>query len=197
MVHRVLIAGHSLIRHLLSHDLDPNLHLPIDVDFHAISGARISDFFHDHSFLEKLRYNDTLFLQLGQNDIQASSHNFSQSTIQLLDQALRLINIIKRCNPNIKIFWGQFLFRQRSQSRHCRIRTMEQQQQFNAQITIINRRLRRILSHEPSVFFWRHVGATINCLHMLTHDGIHLNSRGNLNLWRLIRGAVISSIRCK
>lgn len=198
MTHRVLIAGHSLIRHLTASDLDPNFLLPIQATFHGISGAHIRDFHNDPIFLELLQHHHTLILQIGENDINSSTDNVYQSTHTIMNEVLHLLRLIRRCNPHLIIFWGQLLYRKRSRRRYSRIHNSRQQILFNLQIDTLNRYLKLSLPMFTSnTFYWRHVGATRHGLDWLHMDGTHLNTHGQYKLWRSIRGAIVSSLNRK
>ena len=66
---------------------------------------------------------------------------------------------------------------------------------FNQRVDILTRYLRVVLEPIPYAIYWGHRGFSRACNRFFAVDGIHLNSRGQYNLYRSLRGAVLKSLR--
>ena len=181
---RVLVLGHSFIHHLhtfLLRNLDAqiatSLSLPGDlIRWHGIGGRTVfKTISFDLHVVEEFAPN-IVILQLGTNDLANTSAVETGSAIEDLSQLLHGsydVQVVCVC---------QTIYRQNSPS-------------FNRQVDLLTRYLRVVLEPLPYTIYWRHTGFWRCKSRFLARDGVHLNSRGNYNFFRSVRGAVLRCMR--
>jgi len=66
---------------------------------------------------------------------------------------------------------------------------------FNEKVNTLTKYLRVVLEPIPYSFYWGHRGFWNAKANFFASDGVHLNSRGQLKLYRSLRGEVLTSLR--
>ena len=181
---RVLILGHSFIKHLKqfvkSHpddfDLDFHISSPVLIRWHGVGGRTVDktlkcDIHVVHSFCPAI-----VILQLGSNDLVALSPLHVGSA---LDDFVHFLH--KSCRVKVVCV--------------CQTIRRDSAEAFNFKVGTLTRYLRVVLGPIPYTMFWGHRGFWKVRGNFYTSDGVHLNSRGQHKLYRSLRGAVLRSLR--
>ena len=181
---RVLILGHSFIRRLHGFiesnpghlDLAFRLKSSALISWHGVGGRTVAktvkfDLHILHSF-----HPDIVIVQLGTNDLTSCPPLQVGSAIEDFVHLLHDSYGVKGV---------------------CVCQTIRRRSAvvFDQKVDILTRYLRVVLEPIPYAIYWGHRGFWRARNSFFSSDGIHLNSRGQYQLYRSLRGAVLKSLR--
>ena len=190
----ILIVGDSFIRRVKEYatrSFGPYHNLGIDYDianvvWYGVGGLTIRGHRNNHQEqLFQIR-PDIVYIHLGSNDLTCS-HTDAEDLGALLED---LVDDFLDGGAK-QIVVSQLIFRKK----RGLPRSMSEED-YNHKISVYNyfNKISYNANASPEVRYWYHRGLWNEKHTSLTHDGVHLNSRGNRNFLRSIRGGILQAI---
>ena len=187
---RVVVAGHSFIRHLREHlfvEKGPSFNMGLDtaivnVIFMSRGGQTCQGMW--SGFIQRIKNirPHIVYLELG--TIDAADINLTPNNI--VNQMSAIARDLTQSGVQ-KVIFGQVLCREdRAIPRNIPM--------FNWKVVVINRLMAQVLSNLPNTQFWKHRGIWNSVYPILLDDGLHLTEIGNHRLFRSVRGAIIQAV---
>lgn len=181
---RILVLGHSFVQRLhkfvlRSHSgLNENFNLsePIILKWLGVGGRTVDKVRHYDMQAVRAFRPDIVILQLGTNDLSA---------IPPLKVGSDIEELVKLLHSHYKVKVVVV----------CQTLRRDSHQEFNDKVVALNQYTQVFLEHHPFVLFWKHIGLWNTRESMYLRDGVHLNDRGQLRLYRSFRGAIQQSLR--
>ena len=190
---RVAIIGHSFIRRLNddlnsyhNYELKPNFDLnQCTVRLKGSGGWHVQDTEHFDSlfkpFLDSFK-PQIVIIQLGENDLDGAA------------QPLNVANDLEVLSSKlISDFGGKIVF-------VCELCTRLVPKYISAKEYVrkrllSNQILETLIEHEHHIRFWRHRRLFGALSPIFNHDGIHLNTNGQLRFYRSLRLAIMTGVQ--
>ncbi len=184
----VLILGHSFVARLKG-DLAAGFDSRADPNFNLNGTAFVHMFGKGGRTVAKLRDQDlpvvtslapdVVILEIGTNDLSRLGPEVVASEIEVLVSSLRekySVRVIGVCQviPRGESYAGF--------------------ESFNDKVPVLNQCVCALLEDIDNVFCWYHKGFSNPSNAPLIHDGVHLDARGQYNLYRSYRGAILRAL---
>jgi len=121
-----------------------------------------------------------VYVELGSNDLCGCQS--AEAVCQNLLDLVRLL--LSRGAPKVVV--GEILYRGKMREGGLTLET------YNTKVSFANQKLREQALSIDNVRIWTH--DRVRSANLLSHDGVHLNSRGMRHYWRSVKGAVLVSL---
>jgi lysophospholipase L1-like esterase len=181
---RIMILGHSFVRRLQqfvlrSHSgLNANFNLSesVIVQWLGVGGRTVDKTRRYDMRVVRAFRPDIVLIQLGTNDLPTAPPLQVGSDIEELVKLLH-------SHYNVKVVVV------------CQTLWRDSDQDFNNNVVALNQYSQVFLEHLPFVLFWKHRGFWNTRENIYLRDGVHLNDRGQVKLYRSFRGAIHQALR--
>ena len=187
---KILVLGHSIVRRFKQflaiesqkYNVDMGLSKTHSITFRGVGGRKVTDILKFDSRVVRRCKPDGIILMVGGNDVkQADSPEELAAIIESVVSVLHYRFHV----PMIYV---------------CKLLPrFHQSYDYNETADRVNELLSDSLSSKRFASFWNHNGMfpspdTSTCDHKFRADGIHPNTKGNVHLYRSLRGLMISKL---
>jgi lysophospholipase L1-like esterase len=191
---RALIVGHSFVKRLQrdlhrKFDARANINFKLNhsvkVTLHGIGGQTVTQL---HQELERIVAQDRgdsqpsiIVIEIGTNDLTHRSPEVVVDELsQMIDFLVKrdIVRAVAICNVIPRRRRGSGL----------------PDEEFNKKAATFNKMLIPLFEDCKTVFLWQHIELSSLSRPVLLPDGVHLNPRGQYNLYRSYRGAILKGL---